>query len=174
MVLKGPSIEDQSQLVNTADTSASASNAISQLLVFKGVEQPQLLVSDSSSTVTTDSSSTAYRKCYTQRHRKLCIHTVNTDVVILAITMFNQINPNELWLAFGTKAHFRYIPIYEVFNEIDPMVIKTLSVFHGFTGCDTVSVFGGRGRRQFGSHGKYFLMHGKYFLMQAKLLKIFF
>ena len=167
MILKGTSTKDQSQLVNTADTSASASNTISQLLVFKGVKQPQSLVSVSSSTVNTDSSSTAYRKCYTQRHRKLCIHTVNTDVVILAITMFNQINPDEPWLAFGTKAHFRYIPIYEVFNEMDPMVIKTLPVFHAFTGCDTVSVFGGRGKRQFGSHGKCFLM-------QAKLLKIFF
>ena len=44
--------------------------------------------------------------------------------------MFNQINPNELWLALGTKAHFHYIPIHEVINEMDLMVIKTLPVFH--------------------------------------------
>ena len=96
----------------------------------------------------------------------MCIRTVDTDVVILAITVFNQINLNELWLAFGTKAHFRYIPIHEVVNEMDPIVIKTLPVFHAFTGCDTVSAFGGRGKKQFGSHGKFFLM-------QAKLLKMF-
>ena len=39
-------------------------------------------------------------------HRKLCILTVDTDVVVLAISMFNQINLDELWLGFGTKAHF--------------------------------------------------------------------
>ena len=41
-------------------------------------------------------------------HRKLCICTVHTDV-ILAIIMFNQINLNELWLA---KVHFHYIATY--------------------------------------------------------------
>ena len=43
--------------------------------------------------------------------------------------MFNQINSDELWLEFGTKAHFCYIPIHEVVNEMDPMVIKTSPVF---------------------------------------------
>ena len=57
-------------------------------------------------------------------HRNLCICTVYT-VVILAITVFNQINFNELWLAFGTKVHFRYIPIHEVANKMDPLIIKT-------------------------------------------------
>ena len=61
-------------------------------------------------------------------HRKLCIRTVDTNVVVLAITMFNQINPDELWLAFGTKVHFRYIPIHEVNNEMDLIVCKTLPV----------------------------------------------
>ena len=49
MILKSPSIERQSQLVNTTDTSAS--NTISQLLMFNSVKQTQSLVADSSSTV---------------------------------------------------------------------------------------------------------------------------
>ena len=80
-------------------------------------------------------------------YRKLCIRTVDTDVVVLAIAMFYQINPDELWLAFETKAHFRYIPIHEIINGMDPIVCKTLPVFHAFTGCDTVSAFGGRGKK---------------------------
>jgi len=80
-------------------------------------------------------------------HRKLYIRTVDTDVVVLAIAMFNQINPDELWLAFGSKAHFSYIPIHEVVHEMDPLVCKTLPIFHAFTGCDTVSAFGGRGKK---------------------------
>ena len=80
-------------------------------------------------------------------HRKLCIRTVDTDVAVLAIAMFNQINLDELWLAFGTKAHFRYIPIHDVVNEINPVVCKSLLFFHAFTCCDTVSAFGGRGKK---------------------------
>ena len=39
-------------------------------------------------------------------YRKLCLRTVDTDVVVLAIAMFHQINPDELWLAFGTASNF--------------------------------------------------------------------
>ena len=35
-------------------------------------------------------------------HRKLCVSMVDTNVVVIAIVMFNQINPDELWLLFGT------------------------------------------------------------------------
>ena len=31
-------------------------------------------------------------------HRKLCVRTVDTDFVVIAIAMFNQINLDELWL----------------------------------------------------------------------------
>ena len=48
MILRGPSIEHQSQMVNTADMSVS--NTISQLLMFNSVKQTQVLVADSSST----------------------------------------------------------------------------------------------------------------------------
>ena len=62
-----------------------------------------------------------------KRHRKLCIHTVHTNVA-LAITMFDQVNLDELWLAFGTKVHFHYIPIHEIVNKMDAIIIKTLPV----------------------------------------------
>ena len=48
-------------------------------------------------------------------HKKLCVRTVDTDnVVVIAIAMFNHINPDELWLAFGTGKISRYIPVHEV------------------------------------------------------------
>ena len=46
-------------------------------------------------------------------HKKLSVRTVGTDVVILAISTFSEINPDELWLAFGTGSNFRYIPIHD-------------------------------------------------------------
>ena len=81
-------------------------------------------------------------------YRKLCLRTVDTDVVVLAIAMFHQINPDELWLAFGTASNFRYIPIHEVVGDMDPRTCAALPVFHAFTGCDTVSAFGGRGKKR--------------------------
>ena len=79
--------------------------------------------------------------------RKAYVRTVDTDVVVLAIAMFNQINPDELWMAFGTGSHFRYIPIHGLAASLDSRISTTLHVFHAFTGCDTVSSFGGRGKK---------------------------
>ena len=79
--------------------------------------------------------------------RKLCIRTVDTDVVVLAISLFQQINAEELWLAFGTSSSFRYTPIHDVVHEMDPRTCMALPAFHAFTGCDTVSAFGGRGKK---------------------------
>ena len=79
--------------------------------------------------------------------RKLCIRSVDTDVVVLVISTFNAINPDELWLAFGTGTKFRYIPIHEVVTNMEPRICSTLPMFHAFTGCDTVSSFCGRGKK---------------------------
>ena len=80
-------------------------------------------------------------------HRKLCMRTVDTDVVVISIAMFNQINPDELWLAFGMGSHFCYIPVHELVSGMDPRNCAVLQVFHAITGCDTVSSFGGRGKK---------------------------
>ncbi len=75
--------------------------------------------------------------------RKLMVRTVDTDVVVLGISKFHQISPDELWMAFGTKSNYCYLPIHEIVGSMDPKICTTLPVFHAFTGCDTVSAFGG-------------------------------
>ena len=65
----------------------------------------------------------------------------------MAISHFSEINSAELWIAFGTKSNFRYIPVYVIANQMDKNTCKALPVFHAFTGCDTVSAFGGRGKK---------------------------
>jgi len=49
-------------------------------------------------------------------HRKLCVCTVDTDDVVIAMAMFNQINPDELWLALGVGSNFHNIPVHEVLS----------------------------------------------------------
>ncbi len=79
--------------------------------------------------------------------RKVCIRTVDTDVVVLAIAMFDRIDPEEFWIAFGTGSNFRYIPVHSVAALMNPKARATLHVFHAFTGCDTTSSFAGRGKK---------------------------
>ena len=47
---------------------------------------------------------------------------MDTDVVVLAIAMFRRIDPDELWLSFGTGSNLQHM-------------------------CDTVSAFGGRSKK---------------------------
>ena len=67
--------------------------------------------------------------------------------IVIAIAMFRRINPDELWLSFGTGSNLQHIPIHEVAAEMNQQVCATLPIFHAFTGCDTVSAFCGRGKK---------------------------
>ena len=80
-------------------------------------------------------------------YRKVCVRRVDTDVVVLAIAHHNNIKPDELWVAFDTGSHSRYIPVHELTASLDSRMCSTLHVFHAFTGCDIVSSFLGRGMK---------------------------
>ena len=80
-------------------------------------------------------------------HSKISIRTVDTDVLILAVTVSQSLNMIELWVAFGTGKHFRFIAAHEIANTLGPNRCTALPLFHAFTGCDTVSFFSGRGKR---------------------------
>ena len=58
--------------------------------------------------------------------RKVCMRTVDTDVVVLAIAIFDRISPEELWIAFGTGSNFHYIPVHKVAAAMDPRVCATI------------------------------------------------
>ena len=42
-----------------------------------------------------------------EKHNKISICTVDTDVVVLAVTAAQHINASELWIAFDTGKRFR-------------------------------------------------------------------
>ena len=82
-----------------------------------------------------------------QGYKKILLRTVDTDVLVLAAAFLQQITEGEhldLWVAFRTGNHFQYIAAHEIATKLGPEVSKALPVFHAFTGCDTVSCFGGR------------------------------
>jgi hypothetical protein len=82
-----------------------------------------------------------------QGHNKVSIRTVDTDVVVLAISSAQRLKISELWVAFGTGKNFRFLAAHEMARTLGPDWCKALPIFHAFTGCDTVSYFGGRGKR---------------------------
>ena len=84
--------------------------------------------------------------------RKILLRTVDTDVLVLTVAVFHQLlNPPDeelqLWVAFGTGINLKYIAAHTIANQLGPERSKALPGFHGFTGCDTVSSFAGRGKK---------------------------
>ena len=80
-------------------------------------------------------------------HRKIMIRTVDTDVVVLSIAAFALHPADELWIAFGTGAHYRFLPVHHYATTLGPLKSRALPYFHAFTGCDTVSFMAGRGKK---------------------------
>ena len=79
--------------------------------------------------------------------RKVAIRSVDTDVVVLSVASFTNINPDELWIALGTGSSFRYIAVHQLAATMNPRQCATLHIFHVLTGCDTASSFAGRGKK---------------------------
>ena len=81
-------------------------------------------------------------------HHKILIRTVDTDVVVLAVSMVHSLQPDDqLWLAFGTGANFRYFAAHEIAAGLGPEKSRALPMFHALTGCDNVSSFARHGKK---------------------------
>jgi len=53
-------------------------------------------------------------------HTKVSIRTVDTDVVIFAVTAAGRLNMNKLWVAFATGKNFRYLAAHEMVVALGP------------------------------------------------------
>ena len=78
---------------------------------------------------------------------KASIRTVDTDVVVLAITAIQHLNTSEMWIAFGTGKNFKFIAAHKIARTLGPDKCIALPMFHAFTGCDNVLSFGGGGKK---------------------------
>ena len=86
-------------------------------------------------------------------YTKVSVCTVDTDVLVLAVTAAQRLNTTELWVAFGTGKGFRHLAAHEMAKTLGPERCIALPMFHAFTGCDTVSFFLVGARRLRGTHG---------------------
>ena len=83
----------------------------------------------------------------THGYGKVMIRTVNSDVLVLAISAVQQLNIDELWIAFSSGKSFRYLPAHEMAHALGPQKCIALPFVHAFSGCDTVPCFAGCGKK---------------------------
>ena len=55
-----------------------------------------------------------------QLFSKVMIWTVDTDVVVLAIAVYQHIGVEEFWISFGTGKNFKYITAHEIVQALVP------------------------------------------------------
>jgi hypothetical protein len=72
--------------------------------------------------------------------------STDTDVVVLAISIFEKLAKDKLWIAFGNGKYRQWIPIHGVSISLGPRALG-LPFVDAFTSCDTVSDFHSKGKR---------------------------
>ena len=77
---------------------------------------------------------------------KIIIRIADTDVVVLAISVVEEIKVEEMRVAFGTGKHFRYTAAHAIASSLGADKSRALPTFHAVTDCDTVSFFGWKGK----------------------------
>ena len=70
---------------------------------------------------------------------RVMIRTVDTDVFLLAVSLYDSLNLEQLWIDFASGKQRCYLPIHEM--VLDPLKRNGLRFFFAFTGCDQVSFF---------------------------------
>ena len=80
--------------------------------------------------------------------KKIIIRIVDNDVVVLAISVVEEIKVEELWVAFGTGKHFRYAAAHAIASSLGADKSRALPAFHAVTESYTVSLFGWKGKTE--------------------------
>ena len=76
------------------------------------------------------------------------IRTVDTDVVVLAISTFHRLCIDYLWIDFGTGKNRKLYAIHKIHSQLGQDKAEALLFFHAFTGCDQVSCFNSIGKKK--------------------------
>ena len=86
-----------------------------------------------------------------QSHKRIILQTVDSDVLVLATAVVQKLQQHhptiELWVAYSTGKNLRYFEAHKISAGLGEEISKGLPFFHAFTGCDTVSSFGGKEKK---------------------------
>ena len=98
-----------------------------------------------------------HAKNVAQSNSKILIKTVDSDVVIIAISVYHHItNLRELWVALGKGKDLKYIAVHRIASNLGVMSASVLSFFHSLSDCDTTSSIFGKSPKTFYDAWKLF------------------
>ena len=89
-------------------------------------------------------------------YEKIKVVTVNTDVTLIAIGIYHLLSVSELWVEFRTGGDRCWYPIHIYANLLRQEECRALLFWYSFIGCDTVSLFAGKGKRTCCNYGNVF------------------
>ena len=71
--------------------------------------------------------------------KKLFIVTVDTDVVVIALYTFWDLDLEELWIEFNRGKDHKRLPVHAYAKALGEEICRVVLSWYPFTGCDTVS-----------------------------------
>ena len=81
-------------------------------------------------------------------HSTVLVRSVDTDVVAIAIALYQKLETlREFWVWFSTGKNQHFIPIHSIAESLGKTKSLSLPMFHSVTGCDQISFFAGRGKK---------------------------
>ena len=97
--------------------------------------------------------------------KALVVKSNDIDIVVIAVSVLPQVREigvETLWTAFGHGVGMKWIPIHQLPNALGRARASGIMYFHGFTGCDVVSPFRGKGKKSaWYRHGMYLMRSRK-------------
>ena len=79
---------------------------------------------------------------------RIVLQSPDTDVLVLSVAHFSDINCAEFWFKTGVKDRIRYVPVHAVSQELGEKMCHALPAFHAITGCDSTSALAGIGKKK--------------------------
>lgn len=78
--------------------------------------------------------------------KKVPILTFDQEFVAISISVFEQLDLLELWLAFGIGKHLSYLEIPMIATALGAANVKYLRLSNAFTGYNKASFYSGNGK----------------------------
>lgn len=78
----------------------------------------------------------------------IVLQSPDTDVLVLSVAHFSDINCAEFWFKTGMKDRLRYVPVHAASKELGEKMCHALPAFHAIIGCDSTSSLAGIGKKK--------------------------
>ena len=79
-------------------------------------------------------------------HSTILIKASDIDIVVICLSLFNDIGAEELYVEYGTAKNLRILPIHKIHHSLGPTRCRGLLFFYGLTGVDSIASFVGYGK----------------------------